>query len=430
MGYNIDGIKPSFNELHLRKNLSIPSTVHGYSLAIEYMRNWILSKYTENFFKTVHINGKHVLADYRKFKNEKVQPITKPAVAIMPGLNPDYNRDNVDLIQGGLNIYTVRTKCADFNFLSDYDNNVFLALQMKQIEMPFNFKIRVESRAQQLDMLEFTRIACRIGSTQGEYMDYDCHVPYDIMLAIAIDNGFEIYQDDKGTHIKDIISFLHYLNGHSKMYFTYKLRTINGRHEFFIRIEGAYVHISCLDGISMDDGERHGSLDANYHVEFTATVKFPVPAFFVYYSQGNHRIVGKELQNVDALYQIVTVGPPEKDEHNWGQYFTTQWSDPDKKLSSIYFKDLVNNDKLMKVIKYNIQIGLSPAVFMSIKMYNGQRELPIRIDWQNYTIYSKQQDVPDELTDIAFYVDLNYINNTLAHIEELDKDRLRLSEKQ
>ena len=205
---NVEGPK----DIHLNKYISIPSTVHGYSLAVEYMRDWLLSLYPQDFFKTVHIGGNHAFYDYRKFNKERLHQIIKPAVAITPTLNTDYNRDMVELIQGGLNIYTRRSPHYNDRFFNDFDSNLFIGIQFRQLEMPFNIKMRVRSRAQQLDLLEYTRLACRIGSTQTHFIDMDCHVPYDIMMALALDIGFDLEKDEKGIYkISDIVSFLQYL---------------------------------------------------------------------------------------------------------------------------------------------------------------------------------------------------------------------------
>ena len=56
----------------LYRNLAMPSYVHGYSLAIEYMRSWFLSHFDKNFFKVVHVNGKHVLDDWKHFNNYNI----------------------------------------------------------------------------------------------------------------------------------------------------------------------------------------------------------------------------------------------------------------------------------------------------------------------------------------------------------------------
>ena len=62
-------------DIKLNKYVSIPSAIHGYSLGIEYIRDWLLDTFPKDFFKTVHVGGKHVYADYRKF-NRNIQQQT------------------------------------------------------------------------------------------------------------------------------------------------------------------------------------------------------------------------------------------------------------------------------------------------------------------------------------------------------------------
>lgn len=414
----------AWTDIRLNKFISIPSTVHGYSVAIEFMRNWFLSLYPHDFFKTVHINGKHVLADYRHLNNNKMKQVIRPAVAIVPNINVDYNRDSVDMIQGGLDIYTRNSAILVDRFFNDIDNNLYIGIRMKQIEMPFGFKIRVQSRAQQLEMLEFTRIACRIGSSQTHFVDVDVHVPYDIMMALAVDAGFELIEDANGDpHVKDVTTFLHYLNTYSSIPFTYKLRTINGHCEYFIRLNHCHCRIACTDGISIDDGERSGVLDENFHVEFQATLLFSVPQLFSYHSMAEHRIQNREIDGSLGMYQIVSVKPPEVNTKGWHQYITTQWIDDSKHLTTIDFNELIQAENLKKVIDHNHSIGLSSAMFMDIIIYNGQKEVPIVIDWDK-NIIRIHEDVREPISDIAIYTDTSYINETLINIENLNKSRL------
>lgn len=418
-------------DIHLNKYISIPSAVHGYSLAIEYMRDWILENYPKDFFKTIHVGGKHVFADYRKFNRNPNQQIVKPALAINPSVNTDYNRDMVDLIQGGLNIYTRRSPYYDDRFFYDRTNNLCIGIQFKQLEMPFNIRIRVESRARQLDLLEFTRINLRIGSTQTHFVDIDCHVPYDIILALAIDVGFEIVRDEKrDTYlIKDIIGFLKYLNSNSKLPFTYKIRTVNGRCEFFIRIKHCHAHISCLEGISIDDGERQGVLEDNFHIDFSATLHFSVPAIYSYYSMAEHEIMNKEVGDIRAMYQIISIRPPEVNEKSWNQFLTTQWIDESRYIDIIEFSELLDNNDLQRVIVHSVEMGLSPAMFMDVKLYNAQTEIPIYLDWENFSIVVRR-NMEDDTSDIAIYADLGYINSMLENMDKLNESRMKISDEQ
>lgn len=414
----------SVPDIRLNKYISIPSTVHGYSLAVEYMRHWVVDSYPKGFWKTIHVGGKHVYSDYRDFKKIQ-QQVEKPAVAILPSMNTEYNRENVDLIQGGLNIYTRRSPHYDDRFFSDKANNLHIGIMFKEMEMPFQIRMRVKSKPQQLDLLEYTRINCRIGSTQTHFVDMDCHVPYDIIMSLAIDAGFEVAKDENGIYrIVDLVSFLNYLNAHSKLPFLYKLRTVNGKCEFFVRIKHCYLRISCLEGIQIDDGERQGSLESNFHIEFNATLYFSVPSVYSYYSMAEHRIMNKEVGDIKAMYQIISVKPPKTNEKGWDQYLTTQWIDDEKHIKTIPFNELLGNSDLQRVMKHVIDMGLSPAMFMDVKLYNGQQDIPIYIDWDKYEI-AVHRDMKEKESDIAIYADLLFINNTLRNLDNMDKDRIK-----
>ena len=414
----------SVPDIRLNKYISIPSTIHGYSLAIEYMRHWIVDSYPKDFWKTIHIGGKHVYSDYREFKKNQ-QQIVKPAVAINPSINTEYTRDNIDLIQGGLDIYTRRSPHYDDRFFSDNANNLHVGVMFKELEMPFQIRMRVKTKPQQLDLLEYTRINCRIGSTQTHFIDMDCHVPYDIIMSLAIDAGFKVSKDDSDIYrIDNIVSFLNYLNAHSKLPFLYKMRTVNGKCEFFIRIKHCYLRISCLDGITIDDGERQGSLDSNFHIEFNATLYFSVPSIYSYYSMAEHRIMNKEIGDIKAMYQIISVKPPATNEKGWDQYLTTQWIDDEKHISTIPFSELLGNSDLQRVIKHTVEMGLSPSLFMDIKLYNGQQDIPIYIEWEDYEI-KVNRDMREKESDIAIYADLLYINNMLQNLDNMNNNRIQ-----
>ena len=118
-----------YNQLdlvHLNGAISVPSSMHSYSLGVEFMRDWFLDRMPEDFFKTVYINGKNVMDDFRKFNREKILTVQKPALSIVPTINTEYNRDTVDLKLGGRDVLVRRSNYYKDAFLKDDDNNVFL----------------------------------------------------------------------------------------------------------------------------------------------------------------------------------------------------------------------------------------------------------------------------------------------------------------
>lgn len=165
-------------------------------------------------------------------------------------------------------------------------------------------------------------------------------------------------------------------------------------------------------------------MESNFHIEFGATLHFTVPAVFAYYSMAEHRVINKEPGDIKALYQIVSVKPPEVNENGWVQYLTTQWVDYNRHIDEIDFKELLENKDLQRVMEHNVEIGLSPSMFMDVKLYNGQRDIPIFLDWENFKI-KVNRDLMEPISDIAIYADLGYINSTLDNLDNLQGSRIK-----
>lgn len=424
----IKGDRPTeFEQITLHKNISIPSEIHAYSLAIEYMQHWFLSKFDKDFFKTVFVNGKHVFDDFRKFTKQDLIKREKPALAIIPTIDFDYNRDTLDLRLGGRDILTRPSSYFDDSIVKDSDNNIYLSMVLKQVQMNFSFRVRVGSRAEQIDLANFMRMAFRSGSTQSDRVDYDFHIPYEIILNIAKHAGFDVTKDKKGREVvQDISGFLKYLNAHSVSPILYKMRTINGNAEYFIRVEQMYTHISNLDALSLDDGEREGQLDNNFHIEMNCILKIPAPQYYYYYSRDELDIKFKKEKELAGLYEFVLSSPPEKNEEGWENYIMTEWTDSEKHIDTVCFKELLTNKEINTVIAHSIKTGISPRLFMDIKWFNDLEEVPVTIDWETYTI-NVNKDMRSEVSSIAIYVDLEYINGQLIIIGDLDNDNNRMS---
>ena len=410
-----------FHDIELYGNLATPSTVHGYSLAIEYMKKWFLDKFENDYFKTIYINGKHVFDDQRK-DNKKIT-IEKPAIAITPAVNYEFDRDTLDLYLGGRDIISRRSTYYQDAFFQDHSKNIYLGIKLRQLEMPFNFRIRVSSKAQQIDLYEYMKLAFRVKATQGEYLSMDFHIPYNIMMEIATSSGFEIITDDRNKRVKDIIGFLNYLNSNSKLPFLYKYRCINGNSEFFIRLNNVYVHISNLDDLQLDDGDKQGQIDNNFHIELSTILQIPIPHFYYFYSDKSLQFKYKEENKLYGLYAFNDIEPPNKNEKDWDQYLSTEYSEESLYLETIEFKELLENKELMKIIKLTVDTGLSPSVFMDIKIYNALNQIPITIDWENYIININQK-IREPRSKITIYTDLKYINDKLAMLQDANNTRI------
>ena len=407
--YGFDRVKK------LHANLALPSYVHGYSLAMEYMYNWFKSKFPEDFFKGgIYIDGKNVLDDYKRLNDYAMRNIVKgqnPRARMAAQVEYDYDREGIDLYQGPPEVYLRRSKFDD-SFFKDYDRDLFLGFRPRALRMNFNYKVRLNTRSQQLDTYNRMELYFRNGATQYEYISVDFHVPKYIMLNIAKRAGFEI----KNGEVENIIEFMHYLNRHSDIPFLYKLRSVNQHPEFFIRINDLYAHISVRDKLQLDDGERDGKLDFNFHVEMSATLEIPIPHYYSFYSAEDLTtdiMVKESEEGCIAVYSINILDIPKVDEHGWGQTAVTDYMSDEGEteidISSIFAGD----NPLSRAINHTLTQGVSPSKFINIKVMKDDdvaKVLDFNIDWNRKVLLLKHP-IEEQVLHIIIYHDKDYINN-------------------
>lgn len=415
----------TFNEdiKELYCTMSIPSTIHSYSLGVEYIKQWFLNKFNKDYFKTIHIDGKHVLDDFRKFDSTNSLKTLKPSISITPQLQFEYDRNKIDSYPFGIKTYIKRSNL-ERSFFKDIDKNLYMGITLEQMQVNFNFRAKVSTRAQQVDLYKFMQMACRVGYTQGEYVDMDIHIPYSIILQLAKDAGYKI----ENEKIVNIIDFVSYLNTHSQFPILFKLRAINGNTEFFMRLTDLYVHINCPDQMSADDGERQGMISDNFMVELNVELQLPSPKLFIYYSIEEHDTIEKIETASQGLgmFGIKIPKIPEKNDKGWDVFLTTEYFEEDiNNTISIDFKQLFDEStEIGRLIKHNKSMMISSSIFLDFKLYNNGEEMKYEMDWESLILTTIDKPV-HKITNIIIYTDLKYINNEMLNIEELYKDRLR-----
>ena len=419
---------------HLYGNIAVPSYVHGYSLAIEYARDWFQSKFPKNYFVGgIYIDGKHVLDDYKRLNDYNQRNIVKgqnPRARIEPTLEFDYDREGVDFYQAPPEIYLKRSRMQD-SFFKDYDNMLFLGMNMRAMRMNFNYKVRVNTRSQQLDIANRMELYFRVGATQAEYISVDFHVPKHVMVYIAKKAAFEL---DDHQNLVDPISFVEYLNQHSELPFLFKLRAINQHPEYFIRIPKLYCHTAVKDKLQLDSGERDGKLDSNFHVEMNSTLTMSIPHFYSLYAADDpleNFPFGMAEKDEIAIYSINIFDIPKVDEHGWSQAAFTEYmtdeGDEDMDLSALFTGDNI----LAKTIEHDLTLGVSPSHFINIKVYRDEdvyRSLKIEMNWDTKVAHFVDAPRPAEHLQIAIYTDRKYINElNIAQEKLLANNRISTS---
>lgn len=412
----------------LKCSLTMPSTAHSYSIITEFMKAWFIERVPHNYFKHIHTENKHIFDDFRgKSTTEKIKK-ESPKLSIIPKFNLEYSREGLDNNQFGIDLLMKRGRI-DRALIRDYKTNSFIGSTMELLESEFTFMMEVDSKAQQIDLYKYLNMVFSVGSTLDANIDLDYHLPYTLMLQLAVDNGYEV-KDDK---ITDTIGFIRYVNSISRLPIMFKYRTINGKMEYFIRFNDIDVMLDLTDPISADDGQGRGMLTRSFGLEMTVRVKVPSPKFFMYYSSNDHELIkGIDTYKPDSddviypIYSIEIKKVPKINERGWNQYLTTEYHD--SKLDDfiiIEFDDMFNTGSdIRKVIDLCNRVGISPNNFIEFKIYNmDNHELPHTMDWDTLVL-TYGILVKGEVSFIAIYIDTDYVFNKIKDIDGMHNNRL------
>lgn len=412
--------------------LCIPSTSSSYSICVEYVRQWIKDKFQPNYFKSEYITGKNILHDYLTKDILDYIKKMKPALLITPRLDYEYNRETTDLYEFGRHINVNRMRYNNAFFKDRVTNNI-ASIQMKQMRVTFNIRMKVNSYNHAIDLYDFVNKAFRVGASETRYADMDFQVPKELVLAIAKDAQFEIKDND----VVDTCAFLRYLNQNSRLPFMYKFRGTKGEYEYFIRMSDMYIHFKA-DQSELEDGEREGQVDNNFVVSIgEIECLFPAPMFYAYFSKCFHKlqpiVVSKEGN--EFHFQDFSLGLiPCRNDKGWHQYLTSDYIE-DEEIETgftkpICFKELIQSktsNSLFDIAEYTKGIFIAPNTFMDIQLYNGNKKQDIEIDWNTYTIYPKQP-LDERVSQVAIYVDLEYINSYTVKSTDGLNNRVKDSE--
>lgn len=418
----------------LNRSVCVPSMSNSYSLAIEFMREWFLTKFTPGTFKSIYVENRHTFLDLVNKNSKELLQKMKPALAITHNIDVTFDDDRADNYPYGLSMFALRGKMRS-GFFRNFENDSYMGLDFETLLFNFGFRMKFETRAQQLDFYKFIKIAYRVGSTWGLYTDLDFHIPYELMIQLAQDNGFEvIFDEHQRGHIKDIKQFLNFINSKSALPFLYKYRGINGHEEFFIRMDQMYVHIRCTD-LSIDEGEREGQMYNNFGIELSTEVRFPAPKMYAYFSSNEHKLdtlyhVGDANYGTPLVYSVFhNLDIPKINDRKWQQYLTTTYEDETHVQGtaiSIDFNNLFEGD-IGNAIEYCIDTAVSPAIFIDIWIYGPDGKVSTTMDWAHRILTTSDTEATiDKNCYISIYVDLAYMNNVLVDLKQMDANRTNI----
>lgn len=419
----------------LNHALFLPSRIDGISLTVEFIYNWFINKFggEENercYFKTVNLDGRDPFLSMKRWNVKDWIKRQKPKLTIIHKTDLSYNRDFLDDDYNTLIGYINRRRDNMEDFFHDYENNVHLGLVSRLNLINFSFKMVVGTLPQQYDLYDHLLMACRVGKTLTLYANVDFAVPQNLIKALCRDLNFKQNADGFPA---DPIKFLEYMNAHSHLTFLYKFRGINRKMEFFVRIDHLMVNLREIE-MDYDEGETEGMLKTNYGVEMRMEVRMPAPKFFTYRSVYEfNELVIREPQSDGLLATDLVTNPiaPVNSNH-WNILLDGKFeSEKANEVVDISLYDMFGRkdpsenkiNHILETIDYCITRGLSPEVFMEIKLYNNRKERPIYINWEKMMLHTREA-LPSKVSTIVVYTDNNFIHNAISELYEYKKNRI------
>lgn len=434
---NIDRFRPS-----LKCDLFIPSYVHSLSIATEFIYDYVLNRFPSDYFHCINIAGKHPFEDFRKLKRGDLVYGESPSCAISYNIQYDFNDENIDQNLLSTNKYLKKTEW-ERSFFKCPSKGLYIGMDLEVMLINYNFKFKVDTRAQQLDLYNRLRKVFRLGCTETNDIDCDFHLDRSLITSLAREAGFNV--DSHTGEVLDPWGFTRFLNSYSQMPILYKLRLINQKYEYFLRMRNLPIHMDFQNPLDIDDGVQTGMQTKDFIIEFQITLRFPTPRTFAFYNEGlwNHSI-NIEPDNEITIYSMKVVDIPEENYKGWPMYGHSNYmaEEDEKFVESINIEELfkapvdikVGTD-LDSIIQDSIDQFISPDSFIEVAVYtndlaiNGNGRLPIRMDWKNRKII-----MPEGTTDtyfyIAIYIDRKYINDKVVEFTDANHNRISASKKE
>lgn len=398
-------------EKQLNKNITVAPLHQSYALCIEYMRHWFLQKFSEDFFSWIHTDGSHVFGEMAKLDKKNIMTHMsddKATLTIIPTIDDDYDRDKLDMNLFGLDQFINKTKI-DKSFFQDPINHKYIMMKMDMMLMNFTFRVKVASRAIQLDVQKYMKLAFRTNLSESKDVDLDYVLPYPMMLFIAKDLGFEIKED----RIVEPIRFLTYLNSRSYIPITYKRSNATAREEYFVRVDHLPVRLLIKDVIK-DDGNRYGHIADDFGIEMQVEARFPSMQLYIYFTKEEFTkiSIGNEAYNIDNTLMMSLHyydDPPPINNKGWKLTINAQWEEEKPGDINIDLNDLFDGE-LSQISNYLVNKFISPSVFIDIQLYSCGMKLDTNINWGDMKLHAFN---PTEklVSTIAIYINLEYLNS-------------------
>jgi hypothetical protein len=434
--------------------LGTSSASHTYGNVASCVKEMLLQYFPKGFFTYTYVDSKIAWKNIAEVLGNGTTEFKKrhyPFMIVTPRFNTlDNDRylgnipltTNMDYAITGLRRNTL------FALLMDKAHHMELAYRMNRDSVDFEVELRLKSLVQQLDTFKNMTNQMLWNIPHLKPAALESMIPKSMIEYVGKIAGIDITASTPEHNQVPLI--MRYLNAHSKMPITYKVRNSTAVEEFF-----AYYKTKLLltfSDLSMEEGNKKNAVDEYYSIRFKVTAEFNLPGLYALIGTHEKQFHGLKFdamvtsQNggveMIPMYTYTNLYDRYDVDHQDGFQFyssTIVQSDQDRagQDETIAMGDVIPEDH-MKILERIMVDNIPPETLFRFRMLKNSHEIMCNgeqgeacpaewdIDWKRrrITIHDSDPLVTYRLVIYANMVQLNQRYMTAQDLPKRDKASL------
>ena len=422
------------------------SASHTYGNVAACLKELVLNYFPRGFFTYAYVDSKiawkninEVLGNGdREFKIRHY-----PFLIITPRFNESEdevflantpltsNMDNAEA--GGLQRNTL------FPIIIDKEHQLYLSYKINRDRIDFDLEIRAKTLAQQLDVYKNMKNQMLWNRPYTKKVALESMIPRAMIEYIGKLAGIDISRAT-GT-AQQVPLIMRYLNAHSRLPITYKMRNSSSVDEFF-----AYYNANMLltfSDLRRDSGNKKNMVDDYFPITFRITAEFNLPGLYALIGSNERKYHGLKFDAVvespsgndfipmytyTNLYDRYCIDTMD----GFSFYSSTiVQTDEDKQGQddTVDIRSLIPPDH-MKVLDSYIDSGVEPETLFRFRLLSNSDELDCNcetVEEHNWDIDWTRRELTIHKTDpmvtyrIIIYANMVHINSRYGQMQDKTK---------
>lgn len=425
--------------------LGTSSASHTYGNVASWIKEFLLDYFPKNFFTYTYVDSKIAWKNISEVLGNGDAEFKKrhyPFMIITPRFNPNPSENflantpltiNMDNAVSGLRRNTL------FPLILDKANQLELAYKINRDRIEFEVELRLKSLSQQLDVYKNLQNQMLWDRPYLVNVALESMIPKSMIEYVGKLAGIDI--TDSAEDNNQVPLIMRYLNSHSRLPITYKVRNSTAVEEFF-----AYYRTKLLldfSDLTLGDSMKKNSVDEYCSLTFRVTAEFNLPGLFALIGTHEKKFHGLKFDAVVStpasgvemipLYTYTNLyDRNDTDTADGFQFYAStivQTEEENKgKDEIIRMSDIIPLDH-MKVLETLIKDNVPPETIFRFRLLRNSTELPLncddsvqapcewKVDWHRKRIVFHNTD-PLITYRIIIYANLVQINQRYGNLQD------------